>query len=51
MASDPDSDEPTQETEHGYEIPVPKRGDVFGALRKVAKRPEPNGEDDAEGSD
>lgn len=29
--------EPTQETEQGQEIPVPKRGDFFRDLRKVAK--------------
>ncbi|MEY2431688.1 MAG: hypothetical protein QOC92_1413 [Acidimicrobiaceae bacterium] len=33
-------DEPTQTTEQGYEIPVPKRKDVLDALRKVARPPE-----------
>jgi hypothetical protein len=30
----------TQRTEQGYEIPVPKRGDVFDALDKAATRRE-----------
>jgi hypothetical protein len=34
----------TQRTETGYEIPVPKREDVFGILDKAAKkRDEPGG--------
>lgn len=31
------SDEPTQTTDEGLEIPVPKRGDVFDVLRRAAK--------------
>ncbi len=30
-------DEPSQKTEKGLEIPVPKRRDLFGALDKAAK--------------
>lgn len=29
--------EKTQETEKGYEIPIPKRGDFMKLLRKVTK--------------
>lgn len=38
MASEHSADEPepTQETRKGHPIPVPKREDVFGDLRKVA---------------
>jgi hypothetical protein len=32
-----DPDEPTQVTEKGLKIGLPKRVDVLGALRKVAK--------------
>ena len=39
--------EPTQTTEKGAEIPVPKKDDVFDALRKVAKADE----DDADQQD
>jgi hypothetical protein len=38
MPNEP-KDEPTQQTEQGHEIPVPKRGDVLRDLAKVA-RPE-----------
>lgn len=31
------SDEPTQTTDEGLEIPVPKRDSVMDALRKAAK--------------
>jgi hypothetical protein len=37
MPDKPAADEPTQTTEKGAEIPVPKRGDVFQALKKIAK--------------
>jgi hypothetical protein len=30
--------EPSQETEHGLEIPVPERRDVFDLLDKAAKK-------------
>jgi hypothetical protein len=30
-------DEPTQRTEQGYEIPVPKRDDILGLFRKAAE--------------
>ena len=30
-------DEPKQKTREGHEIPVPKRGEFFGNLGKVAK--------------
>ncbi len=32
---------PSQRTEKGSEVPVPKRDDFFGALDKVAKKPGP----------
>jgi len=32
-----DENAPTQKTKKGYEIPVPRRGDFFGNLRKVIK--------------
>ena len=32
---------PKQTTPKGQEIPVPKRGDVFGAFRKIAKADKP----------
>jgi len=41
-----DPDEPTQRTEKGAEIPVPKRGDVFRDLEKVA-RPKPENSPDS----
>ena len=31
------SDEPTQKTLKGHEIPLPKRGDVMAAFKKIAK--------------
>lgn len=36
MADDPHEREPMQETQRGHPIPVPRREDVFGDLRKVA---------------
>ena len=30
--------EPSQKTEKGLEIPVPERGEFFGALDKAAKK-------------
>jgi hypothetical protein len=35
-----DPDEPTQVTDKGLKIGLPKRGDILGALRKVAKADE-----------
>jgi len=32
----------TQKTEQGYEIPVPKRKDVFDVLEKAAEKREPS---------
>jgi hypothetical protein len=34
-------DAPSQKTEQGLEIPVPKRRDFFAALDKAAKKPGP----------
>jgi hypothetical protein len=31
------SPEPMQKTPKGYEIPVPKRSDLFGAMKKIAR--------------
>jgi hypothetical protein len=40
MAEDKqDTDQPTQRTPKGHEIPVPTRKQVFRDLEKVAKRP------------
>lgn len=39
-------DEPTQTTDEGLEIPVPKRGDVLDALRKAAKVKSEGNDDD-----
>lgn len=44
MPDEPD-DEATQETPAGHTIPVPKRRDVFGALRKAARGGKANGAD------
>lgn len=41
----PDQEQETQETEEGLTIPVPKRGDFFRDLEKVAKPRKPS--DDA----
>jgi hypothetical protein len=35
----PASDEPTQRTEKGLEIPVPKRKEVMDAFRKIVHAP------------
>jgi hypothetical protein len=45
-----DDQKPTQRTDKGYELPVPKRGDFFRNLRKVLK-PEPESLRDAGGAD
>lgn len=37
MTDKSNRDEPKQKTREGYEIPVPKRGEFFGNLGKVAK--------------
>lgn len=37
----PASDEPKQTTPKGLEIPVPKRGEVMDALKKVAQPKKP----------
>lgn len=34
-----DAEGSTERTEQGYEVPVPKRGDVMGNLKKIAKPP------------
>ncbi len=31
--------EPSEKTEKGLEVPIPKRGEFFGNLKKVAKAP------------
>lgn len=38
--------EPTQTTPQGETIPVPTREEVLRDLRKVAKAPEPSGDDE-----
>lgn len=43
MPENEQDEEPTQTTEQGYEIPVPKRKDVLAALRKAAKPDSGNG--------
>jgi len=43
--------EPTQETEKGHEIPVPKRADVLADLRKVAKADQPKDGETDDGDD
>lgn len=40
----------TQKTPQGETIPVPKRGDVFKDLRKVAKAKPPKESDDSDAS-
>lgn len=40
-------DEPTQRTEQGYEIPVPKRADLLGDLRRATRRKPDDDESDA----
>lgn len=29
--------EPTEKTPKGYEVPIPKRGEFFDSLKKIAK--------------
>jgi hypothetical protein len=33
---------PTERTPKGLEVPVPKRGEFFGNLKKIAKAAKPN---------
>lgn len=44
-----EKDEPTERTEQGLEIPIPKREDVIANLKKVAKPKPQNGEDSPDG--
>jgi hypothetical protein len=44
-----DDDEPTQETEQGYEIPVPKRSQWDRLLGRVARGGGANGADRKKG--
>ncbi len=37
MADDRRQPEPTERTPHGYEVPVPSRGEFFGNLNKAAR--------------
>ncbi len=37
MSDRRNQDEPKQKTPKGYEIPVPKRDEFFGSLKKVSK--------------
>jgi hypothetical protein len=39
----PRKDEPTQTTATGFEIPVPKRRDFMGNLKRLAKPSDPKG--------
>lgn len=39
MGETPKDERPTQETETGYEIPVPTRDEVEDALRKIVQPP------------
>ena len=43
--ADEQRDEPTERTPKGLQVPVPKRGEFFDNLKKVA-RPEPHPESD-----
>jgi hypothetical protein len=36
----PAQDEPKQKTPKGHEIPVPTRGSIFAAFRKIAGKPQ-----------
>jgi hypothetical protein len=36
-----DPDQPTQTTPKGLKIGVPKRGELFGALKKIARKDQP----------
>ena len=38
MPDDKNGKRDTQHTDEGYEIPVPKRKDVFDAFRKVVRK-------------
>ena len=40
MSEKPKRDEPKQRTRKGYKIPIPKRGEFFSNLGKVAKTDE-----------
>jgi hypothetical protein len=37
MPKEPEDRRPTERTAKGYEVPVPKRGEFFSNLKKVAK--------------
>ncbi len=37
MPKEPEDQRPTERTPKGYEVPVPKRGEFFANLKKVAK--------------
>ena len=41
MVSDNQSDQPTQKTPKGLEIPIPTKREVDDALEKMAKSPAP----------
>lgn len=41
-------EKPTQKTETGHEIPVPKKGEFFDNLKKASKPPPPEKESDAD---
>jgi hypothetical protein len=45
MPRKPERKPETQTTDKGYEIPVPKRGDVLRALKKVAPPAAPSDDD------
>jgi hypothetical protein len=40
--ADDQREQPTEHTPTGYEVPVPKRRDFFGNLKKAAKPDEPD---------
>ena len=42
MAREPKR-ELTEHTSKGFEVPIPKRGDFFRNLKKIAKKPVPKG--------
>jgi hypothetical protein len=42
-----EKDQQTEQTPTGYTVPVPKRHEFFGNLKKAAK-PEPKGDRDAD---
>ena len=35
-----DKREPTEKTPRGYEVPIPKRGEFFSNLKKIAGKPD-----------